>query len=358
MMTTPMTSEPEAALRLMEAVLRDGRPMASEYAQLFGPRATGHIETIEEQGEVISTCAWLRRDLVVSGLELPVAFVGSVATRADQRGKGHGTAVVERAIARAAEEGAAIALLWADESNWYQERGWVPLGTENVFVINANNAFLLPDADGVRPMEHRDLGAVHQLYCTHEARVDRRECDTEAMLTTPGLRALVREVDGEVRGYACVGRGEDLAHCVHEWGGTPEDVLPIVAGHWAATSGETDRLFVMVPETEADFTAYFTFIRSLGAKGILAMARIGDLGAVARTFDRLTPEGVTVEVVGDNSLALSGPSGRILLTDHEILLALCPPRGDGRVTSVVEAELGVELPMLPIEPYAWGLDSI
>jgi GNAT superfamily N-acetyltransferase len=358
MMTTPTTSEPEAALRLMEAVLREGRPMASEYAQLFGPRATGHIETIEEQGEVISTCAWLRRDLVVGGLQLPVAFVGSVATRADHRGKGHGSAVVERAIARAAEDGAALTLLWADESNWYQERGWVPLGTENVFVINANNAFLLPDPDGVRPMEQRDLAAVHGLYCAHEARVDRRESDTEAMLTTPGLRALVREVDGEVTGYACVGRGEDLAHCVHEWGGSPEDVLPVIASHWTITSAETDRLFVMVPETEADFTAYFTFIRSLGAKGILAMARIGDLRAVAQAFDQLTPGGVTVEVVGDSSLALTGPSGRIQLTGHEILLALCPPRGDRRVTSVVEAEIGVELPMLPIEPYAWGLDSI
>lgn len=332
--------------------------MAAEYGQIFGPRATGHIETVEEGNEVVSTCAWLRRDLFVGGLKLPVAFVGSVATRADQRSKGHGTVVVERAIARAAEDGAALALLWADESDWYQERGWVPFGTENVFVVNANNAFLLPDVVGVRPMEPRDIDAVHALYCAHESRADRGVAETGAMLTTPGLRALVHESDGEVTGYACVGRGEDLAHCVHEWGGIPDTVLPIIAGHWDTTSAETDRLFVMVPESEASFTAYFTFIRSLGAKGILAMARIGDLGAVARIFDQLTPEGVQVEVVGDKSLSLTGPSGQILLSDHEILLALCPPRGDKRVTSVVEAEIGLELPLLPIEPYAWGLDSI
>ncbi len=358
MMTTPMTSQPEAALQLMEAVLRDGRPMAAEYGQIFGPGASGHVETVEEGGETVSTCAWIRRDLLVGGLQLPVAFVGSVATHLNHRGKGHGTAVVERAIARAAESGAALALLWADESEWYQSRGWVPLGTENVFVVNSNNAFLLPDADGVRPMEARDVAAVHTLYCTHESRVDRSEAETGAILTTPGLRALVQEVDGSVTGYACVGRGEDLAHCVHEWGGTPEGVLPVIASHWAATSEDSDRLFVMVPESEPGFTAYFTFIRSLGAKGILAMARIGDLEAMARTFDLLTPEGVVVEIIGDCSLALTGPSGRITLSDHEILLALCPPRGDKRVTEVVEAELGVELPLLPIEPYAWGLDSI
>jgi len=358
MMTTPMTSQPEAALQLMEAVLRDGRPMAAEYAQIFGPGATGHVETIEEDGELVSTCAWIRRDLLVGGLQLPVAFVGSVATQVSHRGRGHGTAVVERAIARAAEDGAALALLWADESEWYQSRGWVPMGTENVFVINSNNAFLLPDAVGVRPMEARDVPAVHRLYCTHESRVDRSEAETGALLTTPGLRALVREVEGEVTGYACVGRGEDLAHCVHEWGGTADDVLPVIASHWTATSEEADRLFVMVPESEANFTAYFTFIRSLGAKGILSMARIGDLGALARVFDQLTPEGVTVEIVGDRSLSLDGPSGQITLTDHEILLALCPPRGDKRVTEVAESEIGVDLPLLPIEPYAWGLDSI
>lgn len=358
MMNTPTTSEPEAALHLMEAVLRDGRSMAAEYAQVFGPGATGHVETIEEDGEVVSTCAWLRRDLVVGGLRLPVAFVGSVATRADQRCKGHGGEVVERAIARAAEQGAALALLWADESDWYQKRGWVPFGTENVFVVNGSNAFLLPDPEGVRPMQARDMPEVHELYCNHEARADRTLAETGAMLTTPGLRALVREVNGRLTGYACVGRGEDLAHCVHEWGGDPEDVLPIIAGHWEVTSAESDRLFVMVPESESAFTAYFTFIRSLGAKGILAMARIGDLGAVAKAFDELTPEGVDVKVVGDQSLSLTGPSGQITLSENETLLALCPPRGDKRVTQVVEAEIGVDLPMLPIEPYAWGLDSI
>lgn len=358
MTTTPTTTRTDAALGLMQTVLRDGRPMAAEYPLLFGSDATGQVELIETEGEVASTCAWLRRDLVVGGLELPIALVGSVATRADLRGAGHGTAVVERAIARAAEAGAAIALLWADEPEWYQERSWVPFGTENVFVVNENNAFLLPDAAGVRPMEARDLAAVHALYCTHEARVQRTEAETRTMLETPGVRALVREVDGEVTGYACVGRGEDLAHCVHEWAGSAEDVLPIVAAHWEATREHNDRLFIMVPESKANFVAFFTFIRSLGAKGILAMARIADIHALARTFAQLTPETVTVQVAGDQALALTGPSGTITLADHEVLLALCPPRGDRRVTTVVEAEIGVELPLLPIEPYAWGFDSI
>ena len=358
MTTTPTPTQADAALSLMQSVLRDARPMAAEYPLLFGPAAAGRFETVEVDGEVASTCAWIRRDLLVGGLELPVALVGSVATRADLRGNGYGTTVVERAVARAAEAGAALTLLWADESDWYQERGWVPFGTENVFVVNENNAFLLPDATGVREMEERDLAAVHSLYCTHESRVARSEAETRVMMATPGTRALVREVDGAVTAYACVGRGEDLAHCVHEWAGGPDDVLPVVAAHWSATRELNDRLFIMVPETEANFVAYFTFIRSLGAKGILAMARVADIGALGGVLDQLTPAEVTVQVVGDRALSLAGPSGSIVLNEQELLLVLCPPRGDRRVTSVMEAELGLELPNLPIEPYAWGFDSI
>ena len=79
MTTTPTTTRTDAALGLMQTVLRDGRPMAAEYPLLFGSDATGQVELIETEGEVASTCAWLRRDLVVGGLELPIALVGSVA---------------------------------------------------------------------------------------------------------------------------------------------------------------------------------------------------------------------------------------------------------------------------------------
>lgn len=357
-MTPTTTTEKEAALQLMESVLREGRPMAPEYPLVFEEGAPGRIETVETDGTLASACAWIARTLVTPSADLPVAIVGSVATLPEFRGKGLGTVTLERATAAAAADGAALTLLWADDPTWYQERGWVPFGSENIFVIEEANAFLLPDPTEVRPMEARDHGAVHALYSEHASRVARTADETATMLGVPSMQAHVCERDGKVVGYACMGRGEDLAGVVHEWGGEPDTVLPIINRIWIDGEGQRERLFMMIPDTETDYLAYFKFVRANGAKGILAMAKLASTEAAAIVINAATPDDVTAKPVGDDAIQVTGPTGSICLTGHEILLALCPPRGDRRVTDVVESEIGAVLPGLPLKPFVWGLDSI
>ena len=348
----------EAALALMETALRDGRPLASEYPLVFGEAAAGHVETIEDEGRVVSTCAWIARTLLTGAAELPAALVGSVATEEAARGKGLGTKVLDQATKRAASEGAALSLLWADDPNWYQERGWVPFGTEAIYVIDDTIGFLLPEPTGVRPMRDGEAAAIHGLYAQRAIRVDRTNDETEAMLGVPGMETFVCERDGEIVGYACMGRGEDLGQVIHEWAGAPDAVLPIVSRLWSNHREDVERLFMMVPPSEADFTAFFEFVKARGANGILAMAKLGDTEAMAEVFDATTPADVTAKAASENAIDVTGPSGTLRLTDHEILLALCPPRGDRRVTDVLESEIGATLPNLPIKPFVWGLDSI
>ena len=94
---------------------------------------------------------------------------------------------------------------------------------------------------------------------------------------------------GEEMNYASK-LGEDLAGVVHEWGGSPEGVLPIVNRFWMDSEGTRDRLFMMIPDTEADFLAYFRFVRSNGAKGILAHGVNGRDGEEVRLGVARRPE--------------------------------------------------------------------
>jgi len=347
-----------AALGLMERVLRDGRPMASEYPLVFDGGAPGRVEVIDEGDAPASACAWLRRDLLTPGGALPVALVGSVATREDARGRGLGTDVVDRAIDRAAEAGAAIALLWADDPAWYQERGWVPFGSEFLHVVEDGWAFLLPDPVGVRTAAATDAQAIHALYAQHLARVDRTAAETRTMLGVPAMRTVVAEQGGRVVGYACMGRGEDLMNVVHEWGGAPDAVLACISQLWRDAG--TERLYVMRSETDVDLAAYFDFVKAPGARGILAMARIANVERLRDVFDRATPGDVTVTVAqaSEPALDFTSPRGELRLTGHELLLGLCPPRGDARVTEILSNELATDLPDLPLQPFCWGLDSI
>ena len=357
-MTTNLTTQKEAALALMQNVLREGRPFAQEYPLIFQSNGTGRVETIEESDEVVSACAWIARTLATPTADIPVAFVGSVATDPSIRGRGYGSRLVEETLEKVRDQGAALSLLWADEPEWYQARGWIPFGTENVYVIEHGNAILLPEPVGVRPATRDDYGAIHSLYSSHASRTLRIKEETETLLGIPNMQVYVCEHDGEVVGYACMGRGEDLGQVIHEWGGAPDAVLPIVSQLWAKSRNQNDRIFIMVPDTEADFRAYFKFVRAEGAQGVLAMAHLGCTKAMAETFNAALPVGVTAVATSDNTVDITGPKGTLRLTDHEILLALCPPRGDRRVVDVIEQEVGASLPGLPVSPFVWGLDSI
>lgn len=357
-MTMQITTQKEAALALMEQVLRDGRSFSAEYPLIFQSNATGRIETIEENDEIVSTCAWLARTLATPTADMPVAFIGSVATAPNIRGRGYGSRIVAETVEKATSQGAALAMLWADEPEWYQARGWIPFGTENVYVIEHGNAILLPEPVGVRPATYDDHAAIHSLYSSHVSRTLRIKEETQALLGVPNMQTLVCERDGKVVGYACMGRGEDLAQVIHEWGGEPDAVLPIVSQLWAKARNEHDRIFMMVPDTEADYRAYFKFVRAEGAQGVLAMAHLGCTKAMAQTFNAALPTGVSAVATSANTIDITGPKGTLRLTEHEILLAICPPRGDRRVVEVIEQEVGSALPGLPVSPFVWGLDSI
>lgn len=357
-MTMELTTQKDAALALMERVLRDGRPLAQEYPLVFRSNGTGRVEALEDNGEVVSACAWISRTLATPTVDMPVAFVGSVATAPSGRGRGLGSQILEETLAKAKAEGAAFSLLWADAPEWYQARGWIPFGSENVYVINHGNAILLPAPVGVRAATPGDYPAIHNLYGTHASRTLRIKEETEALMAVPNMQTYVCEREGEVVGYACMGRGEDLAQVIHEWGGEPDAVLPVVSRLWANARNEHNRIFIMVPDTEADYRAYFDFVEAESAQGILAMAHLGCTKAVAATFNGALPEGVSAAATSDETVDITGPKGTLRLTGHEILLALCPPRGDRRVVDVIEQEVGAALPNLPVTPFVWGLDSI
>jgi len=359
------------AIRLMETVLRDGRAIAAEYPLVFqdgfGGRVIARLDrTSAPEPRVVAACGILPRRLITPAAAFHVGLVGSVATEPQHRGRGYGKEVLGRAEAELASGGAVCAMLWADDAGWYRDQGWIPVGSECVFVLARGLALLLPEPDQARPATSADHDAMHRLYCTQPTRVDRTSAETSALLGGPGINALVAERDGALVAYTVLGRGEDLRNVVHEWAGPIEDVLPLLRAHLEASPRDSDGIYVMVPSSEREMASFFEFTRTPGARGILCMAKLTSVDAAARLLDEVTPPQVEVAIVDAASqrISLTGPAredgsrGSIVLTGHEILLTLFPPRSDRKVIEVVEHEIGVALPSLPLEPFLWGLDSI
>ena len=235
------------ARALMERVLRDGASLAGEYPLLFGERAAGELLAVEEQREVRAACGLLVRELVCGRERLRVGLIGSVCTHPEHRGRGLGRRLLGRAEARLAELGCTLVWLWADDAGFYERLGWRRAGCEVVFALDAL-ALEQVARDGaarLRAAAPDDFAALHRLYEAHATRVDRTLGESRALLSGPGIATLVLERGRDVVAYACLGRGADLAGCVHEWAGAPDDVLRLVREH-AARCGAS-ALHLMTP---------------------------------------------------------------------------------------------------------------
>jgi GNAT superfamily N-acetyltransferase len=353
------------ARRLFELVLREGGPIAPEFPLLF-EEASAHparaFATIEQDGEVRSACALLSRELVLPDLRLPIGLIGSVATHPDWRGRGFAARVLERAEEELASAGAALAILWADDKGFYERRGWRAFGSEHDFVIHADLAAALPAADGCRPRAAADDEALHELYLAHPERVGRTLDETRALLACPNMEVLVCERWQRVVAYACLGRGQDFANAIHEWGGDALSVLALVRAHVERrlARDETSDVVLIAPVSARDLTARLARLGVAAHRGVLGMAKILDARACAEIAAKRLDQrgGLKVEERPDGLVRLFDRHALVELSREELLELLFAASGDRTRSGSVASVFHLPTDRLPLEPFVWGLDSI
>lgn len=363
MQTTVHQSFPPAE-SLMRRVLRDGAPIAGEYPLVFGEGFSGRMVTAEEEtsvgSELRSACAILVRDLVIREVELRVGFIGSVVTHPDHRKKGWCRRLLERAEAELRDEGCAFSMLWAEDPRYYEPQGYRSVGTELNYLVDPCLSAVLPSLQRVRVGAPADFEALYHLYCEKPERVARTLDEMRTLLAIPEMELLVREdAAGEVVAYSCVGRGEDFASVIHEWAGSGEDVLATIQAHIQRRleSGDKDPLVIMVPAGQG-LDAFFDSVGAPHITGVLGLAKLLDSSVLLPAIASLLPDTVEAELSPDASLVLSAPRGEIALPEDQLLTTFLEPKGARRQVEALEEALGLPLPILPLRPFVWGLDSI
>ncbi|MCP3914845.1 MAG: GNAT family N-acetyltransferase [bacterium] len=357
-MNLTIDSASRSAEDLMRSVLREGEEIADEYPLVFDDRFDGRIVTARDDEELLSTCAFLVRELVIGPSRVRVGLIGSVATDPEHRRQGHGSQVLLKAEEELARRGCVFSLLWADEPQYYAGRGYVPIGAELNYVIHPEQASLLPDCDSARLAQPDDIERIHALYLAHSARVERSFDETRALLAGPGIETLVTERAGRAVAYSCLGRGGDLQTVVHEWGGDAEDVLALVHAHLDRQSVRRP-LFMLVPAQAREVREYFELVGIRGAVGVLGMGKLLDVDRAGEILTEVAPQCTVLALAASEpALRVSGPSGQIDLDGPNLLLTLFAPKLDRGVVDVVESQTGLELGALPLAPFVWGLDSI
>lgn len=357
MTSTTQASIEEQALALTERVMREGRPIAAEQPLSFDPRFAGRRLVIERDGAVVSSLVVLPRTLRIGDREVPIGLIGSVVTEESYRGQGLASELLGRAEDELRLSGAVLSVLWADEREFYAQRGYVPIGTELDYAVPRALAPYLPATDRVRPALEADAQAIHSLYGLHAERVERSIDETRALLAGPGIRALVHEGVQGIDGYALQGRGEDLSGVVHEWGGQADAFLTCLRAHLEELPQGQDSLWWMVPPSQLELQSLMNEAGVEGVLGVLGMGKLLNPAGLARWMNQVTPESIGVEPEGAG-VRVTGPAGEIFLSELHSLFAVVPPQANRELLKIVEKTVGAELPQLPQHPFLWGLDSI
>jgi len=353
----------DAARGLMERVLRAGGPIAPEYPLLFGGAQGAAFVVDEDGGQALSACALLERDLIVRGRTIRAGLIGSVATDPLSREQGRCTSVLLAAEQELARRGALLAILWGDDAEYYEKRGWRKIGWEIDFTIPPATAENLPEPAGVRERAPGDDGQIHELYERHPERVARSSAETSALLACPDMEVLVAERWGRIAGYTCLGRGADLRNVVHEWSGDAQALAMLLREHFARRKarGIDEGLFLIAPPSAVDVAERLTKAGAQMSQGIVGLAKILrplDAGALAaELLDRRG--GVSCSGAdADGTVTFSGPKGQTTCTREALLELLFAPRAERTLVESVGGQLGVPGVGLPLTPFLWGLDSI
>ena len=341
----------EPALALMERVLHPVHPLAEAYPLAFQEGFPGKVVQLADEQAARCALAVVPRVFVLPGGAIKLGLIGSVVTDPAYRQQGLASQALAAAEEYARREGCLATLLWADDAGFYLARGYRAVGVEVDIPLPPDVLNRLPVAQGVREYEQRDLRLMHVLHVSQPVRVHRSLEETRALLSVPGCRVLVATRDDMPIAYAILGRGEDLAHVIHEWAGEAQAVLGLIRAHaeryYAERGNQAQCLFVIAPEFPQPVTQTLCDLDTQARRGVLGFGKLVDRRqALARIAAAMNRD------LASTQERLQG------FSDRELLEALLPPRAESQNAIHIARALGGAPNQLPRFPFAWGLDSI
>lgn len=220
--------------------LRSGRRgrLEAEYPVSLAPGTLATHRVVWDAGRPLSH-AMYRIATARTPAPLRIGMIGLVYTDPDARGLGLARRCVRSCYQALEERGAAVVLLWSDKPALYAELGFRPFGREKRWWVDARLCRAARvrlgrgSADDAIELDLPRAGEwprLEALYAEKAIRLERDAGDLERLAAAPETLCVVARIEGEVVGYAALGRGDDFCGVVHEWAGTAEAVLACLEG--------------------------------------------------------------------------------------------------------------------------------
>jgi predicted N-acetyltransferase YhbS len=183
--------------------------MGHDYPLLFSTENVSHLLIAEgASGELLAHAGFVLRSARLAGTEVPVATIGSVFTRPDQRQRGLATQVLTAAVDTARAAGATLGLV-SGRRGLYERAGFSPYPACPRYFVPAAHG--LPSHLAISPYTDDALAAVMALSAREPVHFVRSPSDWQRLLGAKVLffepaETLLITRGGQVVAYVAVGR--------------------------------------------------------------------------------------------------------------------------------------------------------
>ena len=234
----------EEVIQLIEEAFQYRPPfkLAEDFYPLFALRNAPHNYLICQKQELVGHIGLRLVDLCYGGQLIKAAFLGGLAIRADQRGKGIFKQALQEVLSFY-ENQVGLFILWSDQAELYAKFNFWQAGIVAQLGEKENLISPLLQAGWCKytPLDGQDkigrqLPALYQAWAQDYIYVKRTPADWQTLVGIKSATILVHPsgFNGKnsvnfnlssratpIDAYCVVGKGFDLGHVVHEVGGDP-----------------------------------------------------------------------------------------------------------------------------------------
>lgn len=224
----PSSEEFSEVIQFFSKHLRQDKTwsIADEYPLVLNSTNLNNIRVIKNENEFLSG-AVVKTSFMKSPAGLfKVAGIGSVVTDPRFRNQGLSQAILKDSLETAQAQACDVAVLWTNLHDFYRKLEFelagfeISLRIEEPLNLESNLKFL--DSTRVAPE------AILKLYAQHTCGSLRSVEDIRKSLAIPSSRVFSAwDQQGRMVAYAVEGKGADLTHHIHEWGGAVSHLLPL-----------------------------------------------------------------------------------------------------------------------------------
>jgi len=354
----PQESEVNGVLSFLNKHLRPGAEwsIAAEYPHVFTAGNLANLRIIENAGQVVAHAAI--KYLVFKtpiGL-LKVAAIGSVLTDPAHRNQGLSRDILNSCLASAYDACADFAILWSDQYEFYRKMGFELAGQEVSAIIDQVPAAAAVPSAKIKIMNSNKVApeAILRLYQSHPCGTIRSADDIRRNLAIPNSHIYTAwSADNQLLAYAVEGKGADLKGYVHEWGGSVENLMPLLA---QIRRDYGQAITIIMPSSAQNLarklTEWNAVIHTTGYLGMIRPVNLSMLFAkVMRRAKQVGLDDFILEIVDDGVIVgVKGDTVK-LTTVQELTRLFFGPHAEGALN-------GEYKKVFPIGLWVWGWDSV